>query len=524
MEKLSIKTTDTNIPFKIILFCLLLFAFLLRYKGIRFGFPIIVHPDEPTIVNAGMKILKNHTLNPGFFNYPTLFIYMQAVVYSTAFVLGRLFETAFSTEANSDMTYYYWGRFLTIVMSTGTVYLTYRISRLLFNRIAGLISALFISVCFLHVRCSFSITVDSPMTFWVAAAFLSSVWNFKFGPKIKYYAINAILIGLAAGTKYNAVLCVLPMIYVHLYHSSFSVKKIFDKKVIACFFLIPAAFLISTPYAVFDFKAFYEAIRFEAEHYSIGFIGDRGNAHSFGFYLESLYSGFGPVFLAMSLLGLLRIFRKNIHLAILLICFPLCYYLFVGRFVARAHRNIVVLVPFLSLTAGYGAYFLLDFCKLKIKPVFFARLAMAVVVAVAGFGCYEQFDRSWSYLKVQTLPDTRWISLQWIDKNIPTEASIAREHYTPPLDANKFDVEYLGWFGLIEHDISQYDIVIASDGDWGRFFKKPELFAEQVAKYSKIFSEYKLIREFKPDETDCSGPVIRIYQSPQSTISIETDN
>ena len=56
-------------------------AFIVRFKGVWFGYPLPVHPDEPFIVNSALRMITMGDLNPHFFDYPTLNIYLQASLY-----------------------------------------------------------------------------------------------------------------------------------------------------------------------------------------------------------------------------------------------------------------------------------------------------------------------------------------------------------------------------------------------------------------------------------------------------------
>ena len=102
------------------------------------------------------------------FNYPSLYIYMQIVVYVTVFLIGKLRGIFPNFSGLEITTLYFWGRMLTILLSVGTIYLVYLIGSLLFNRMAGIISSLFIAFSYLHIVHSYTITVDSPMAFWVS--------------------------------------------------------------------------------------------------------------------------------------------------------------------------------------------------------------------------------------------------------------------------------------------------------------------------------------------------------------------
>ena len=155
---------------------ILLLAFALRIWGIDFGLPnTLVRPDETTLVHRALAIAAGD-LNPHFFRYPSLHFYTLAVVYGVYFLVGRVtghfdgvedFQYEFFTEPS---TIFILGRLLTAFMGTASVALVYLIATKWRGRAAGVLSALFLSVSFLHVRDSHFLTLDVPSTwagrFW----------------------------------------------------------------------------------------------------------------------------------------------------------------------------------------------------------------------------------------------------------------------------------------------------------------------------------------------------------------------
>ena len=61
---------------------ILLFGVLLRLYKLDFGveLPYVAHTDEPTQYNPAIRILTTGDLNPHFFNYPSLPIYLYSAV------------------------------------------------------------------------------------------------------------------------------------------------------------------------------------------------------------------------------------------------------------------------------------------------------------------------------------------------------------------------------------------------------------------------------------------------------------
>ena len=490
-------------------------AFIIRYAGIKFGFPLITHPDEPKIVNSAINMLQTGVLNPHFFKYPSLFIYMQAIVYLVIFSIGKLIGIFQNFSDIEITTLYFYGRMLTIILSIVTIYLTYLIGCLLFNKMSAIVSSLFISFSYLHIINSVTITVDSPMAFWVILSCFISVLNYTHGPKLKYYLLNGIFIGFAIGTKYTAFLCALPMIYVHLHHVSFSPRKMIDGRLFLGLFLIPIAFILTTPFSIIDYKSFSNALLYEARHYTMGHPGCESGTNSYGFYLASLVSKYGIIPLIVTSIGILFLWIKGKSKAVFLMCFPLFYYLFVGRYRVHFDRNMVVLIPFLALFGGYGVSMVIDYLKkgrLVSNLKIYRYSIYVLLIVLLGVGIYGQAYKALTHIQRIRLPDTRWVSKIWIERNIPHGSKIGREHYTPPIESQNYRVTYLGYFGLITKRLNNFDYIIASSDDYARFVTNEKRYPSQAQKYKEIFSKYELIKEFTPDKKKMTGPVIRIYK------------
>ncbi len=510
------------------LFIILLSAFVIRYRGIKFGFPLITHPDEPKIVKRAIKIIRTKDLNPHFFIYPSLYIYTQAAMYSTSNFFGKTF-LGYKSISDFEITkIYYLGRLLTIFFSIGTIFIVYLIGKYLFNNAAGLISALFISFSFLHVTNSYSVTVNSPMVFWVMLSFLMSVFILTKGPKMKYYILNGIFIGFAIGTKYTAFLAFLPMLYAHFYSSSFSIKAIFNKKLIVAALLVFIAFFISTPYFLLDFDKFYHDIKIASNYYSKGLIpGAESENTSYFNYFIILLNGFGAIPLIISFCGILLLLIKNKIKTFFLLCFPILFFGFIGAYNAYFGRNITVLVPFLSIFSGFLVSYIFYSINLKTKDTIkknsfyhilsikkvYTLIIFVIFASFSIYGIHNQYMKSVKHVKRITLPDTRSISTKWIEKNIPRGSKIALEFYTPRPNKKYFKVFYLGHRGLgRKRNLKKFDFLVASSGDYGRFFANKKKYAKKVKIYNSIFIRYRLIKVFKPNGVDTTGPVIKILR------------
>jgi len=399
--------------------------------------------------------------------------------------------------------------------------LTCLVGRRLFNQTTALLSALFVSVSILHWENSFLITTDSPMGFWVLLSFLMSVLILTGQPKLGHYLLNGLFIGLAIGTKYNAALVLFPLIVAHLFKTSFSFRGLFDKKLLLALLTVPVVFVLTTPYAVLDFPLFWNFLKFQNRAYQAFPFGIERNVVSYGGYFQGLLTGCGAIPMVLAGFGIFFAFRKILSSAVFLISFPLPFYLLMGAYPRVYIRNMVVVVPFLSLLGAFGAFQLVRHFWRWGRPTEAFRRKLGWVLSVAvvigtGWTIYSQGLKEYNSARVMTLPNTRWLAEKWIKKNIPPGSRVIKEAYTPRVSETIYKVKDLHVGGFAKKDViynlEEFDYIILSSGSYDRFFKYPERYPDEVRIYRNIMSAYPPKMIFTPDEKTVSGPEIRILE------------
>ncbi len=452
------------------LFLVVCLAFVMRFRGVWFGYPLLLHPDEPTIVNAALDIIKTGDLNPHFFNYPSLNIYLQALLYKIIQLLGYIFLDM-SPSKIPVIWYYIAGRTLNVIISGLTIIITYKIGSQLFSPLAGFFSAVFLAVSYLHVTNSYLLIVDSSVAFWSSLVTLMAVLIYTEGKKTKYYLLGGVFVGLAISSKYTAFICVTPILVAH-YTQSRGDKVWIDRNLIVCLITIPIAFLLTTPYAVLDYKSFIAAIWFEAIHYSSGHLGYESFT-STSFYLYGNYlitKGYGTIPIIFAGLGLIWLLRKAPWKAAIIVVIPIILYIFVGRYKVFFTRNLVATIPFLSLLSGFFIFALYETLTKKLfflsKPTRELVVTLALVIVLIS-SVWQQIVIVLDHIAFITLPDTRWVSIKWIKKNLPSGSIVGRERYTPPIEkyTEKFNISYFRSFdvGYLDYSVvKNLDYMIVS--------------------------------------------------------------
>ncbi len=504
-----------------ILSAILMAAFVLRLKSIWFGYPLQLHPDEPVIAQSALNIISTGDLNPHNFLYPSFNIYLNALLYKTV----SLFESiilGIPTDAIPEIHFYLFGRAMNVFFSTATIYVVYDIGRRLFGPWSGIAAACFIAVSSLHVNNSYYVTVDTSMAFWSTLACLVAVLIYTEGPKTSFYIAGGICAGLATGCKYTAFPAFFPIIIAHVCQDRHN-GSFFNKNIIISAALFPVAFLLTTPYALLDYKSFLNALAYQKKEYSFGHPGAESFfGISLGNYCKHLFTeGYGIIPSILALVGIPLVFWQSRSKVLLLLACPLSILLFLGMYTVYFPRNVVTLIPFLSLFSGYALTTTSSCCgngisnRMKAsKPELTALVcgALLLIASISG-----QVISDVNIMRENGLPDTRWVSLVWCKDNIPAGTTVGREHYTPPLEkySKKHSVVALGYVGVARKKamLPYLDFVITSSSDYSRFLDEPAKYPTDAMAYNDFFAHNRLIKEFKGDGTSTTGPTIGIYQT-----------
>ncbi|MCX6551165.1 MAG: glycosyltransferase family 39 protein, partial [Acidobacteria bacterium] len=337
---------------------ILALAAAVRLWGVDFGLPhTLARPDEDVVFGVARDIFKGD-LNPHFFSYPSFFLYVVAALYSAYFWLGRAFgwfasEAAFLHQSVVHVgPFVLMARLVSVAAGTATVWVLFRTARRLFDQTTALVAALFLAFAVLHVRDSHFGVTDVTAALFLLVSFLFVV-RLADTENLRDLVMAGLTAGLAASTKYNAALIVLPAFWVLVGPGSRRPATWTRRGLGVATYGGTAlvGFLLASPYVALDWPAFREALQFEALHLRLGHgvdLGQGWSAHLF----TSLGSGFGMVPLAIGVAGLLVLLRRDWRRGILVAVFPIAYYLALGSSRSVFVRYMIPVVPFLCLGAA----------------------------------------------------------------------------------------------------------------------------------------------------------------------------
>jgi Dolichyl-phosphate-mannose-protein mannosyltransferase len=405
-----------------------LLALGLRLWGIRFGFPHTeARPDEEIIVPLAIRLWANGP-NPHFFDWPTLYLYVLSALYAAYFTIGRAtgefasvaaFIAASSVDANRFQLI---ARLTAALLGTATVPLLYAAARRLFTFDVAIVAATLLAVAFLHVRESHFGMTEVPATFMIVLAFAAMVmrpmdWTHRWS-----VLGAALLCGLAASTKYNALVIVVPL-YVLVAQQEWSVHR--NRMRFAALFAllilgVVAGFCLGTPYAVLDYPAFHAGVVMQRAHLAQGHGVDLGYGWTHHL-VSSLWYGLGWPMLVAALIGGAWLVRANLKTAVIVLSFPVVYYAGIGSGRTVFARYILPMIPFICLSAAIA----IAWTATRARETRLGRLpGIALIPALTALVASLSVARSISIDRLLTLDDNRVVAARALEAAYPSGATI----------------------------------------------------------------------------------------------------
>ncbi len=496
----------------------LLVGLSLRLWGIPFGLPYLYHPDEGVPVSIALRILRTGDFNPGFFHWPSLLFYFNALVYLIYFWLGNL-AGVFATPADLPFPdveamavgeiarpeIFLLGRGLSAVIGTLSIiwvyWIAYRVSS---NRVVAWVAALFMAVEPLGIKHSQFIRPDTYAIFF-------ALWTTYFAiriasdPRLRNYVLAGIGVGLTAASKYNVVLVFVTVLVAHILR--FGMRGFVRKEIYVAGLVGVLAFLVTTPYAWLDLPQFLRIGPLDASKiYATGHPGAEGN--TLLFYPQFLWQTQGWVLL-LALAGILLAFWNRKAEALVALCFPLIYYVFINFYIVHFDTTILPVVPYLIIFSAWFLWYIINQISrlLQVSPVIQNAVLFGLVIGMAWFPLRTAMANNTRLLQ----PDGREAARQWIDANLPHGTRIALESYSPYLDRNKFVIE--GLFGIQDHPAEWYvangfEYLVFSQGVYARYFADPARYEQEVSRYTELFNRFPQIARFNDN-----GYEIRVHKT-----------
>ncbi len=410
---------------------LVLVAAALRFRALDFGLPHTeARPDERAVINPALALLSGRL--PQFYDYPWLYIWLVTIGYLGYFVWGALTGVFHSVADLVASWPRHWEPFFLISRAisagfgTASVVAIYALGERVRDAATGVMAALFLTVAFLHVRDSHFGTTDIAMTFLIVVGLVLILDAHRTTSRRTFAAAGAVS-GLAAATKYNALILVVPMVASYglsLLDSPRAGRRNWVNLNVVWFALpFAIAFAVGVPFVALDTERFVVAMG-ELGHSMA--TGDPRIALSNGWMHHlnlSLRYGLGVPLLAAGLAGALVLAWSQPRLAVLVLSFPLVYFLVAGSIRNLYFRYAMPMVPFLCVAAAYLLARASDALAARWGPRH-ARLTQTLTVAAAVAIALPSAVSTWEFNRIMAQTDNRVVVADWFAANVPPGHSV----------------------------------------------------------------------------------------------------
>jgi 4-amino-4-deoxy-L-arabinose transferase-like glycosyltransferase len=340
--------------------------------------PYATHPDEGFIVKHAWDIVKSGDLNPHFFNYGSLPIYLTSASLGAAAHVAKLRGEIANLEEAEPISFPYYGH-------PGISYAP----RFVFALLAAL-ALLGVGLIARALRPSYPSVLVSIVVLGLYPQFQRSAWSYLNADivvtglatcALAYLAetcdserlrqrvlIPALFCGTALATKYNAGLLLLP------FAAAIALKYPARRALLMLVSLgaaTAAIFVICEPFAVLDFEEFRAALLYEMDHYGGGHTNHDGTPGwpMLQFHVQRIRRWLGYVASALIVLGVGAGLVRDRKRTLLLLSFPLATIAFMSMQRVNFPRNLLPSVACLT-----------PFCGLGLRPI--QQLSLRVVAAL----------------------------------------------------------------------------------------------------------------------------------------------
>jgi hypothetical protein len=438
-----------------------------RFWGLSFGLPhTLAQPDESLVARTAIDVARG-IFNPGFFNYPSLFMYATGgayAVYCDVRVLAGVFPSMTACTATWPVRwepFFLIARAISAVSGTVTIWTVFRLGVRAFDRTTGMAGALFMAFAFLPVRDSHFGVTDTAMTALTVAAVLALVCAHD-RPSARGFGVAGLLAGLAASTKYNGLLLLAPMTVSRVRHWIEAPRRAFDWRMPIFGAAMACAFVAGTPFSLIDRARFWHDAVGEMSHLA----GGHGVLLSVGWrqhlFVTLRYGLTVPLLLA-GLAGACWAAKRLPRQTALVLAFPIVYYAVAGRGYTVFARYMLPVIPFLCLMAGFFVARAAERLTRNRSPSIAEGCAavIAVLLVLPSAAKTIELDRLLSRI------DSRVLAADWLDEHVADGASIfvsGSRYGTPDLTRHGASTRYAIW--SFDESLGRFDTATGPTNGW----------------------------------------------------------
>jgi len=523
------------------LLLILAIAAALRIQGVGFGLPSLNDPDEPLFMMTALEMLRNHSLNPGWFGHPgTTTLYCLALVSlavgGIGIATGRFADgPALTAAVYADPGILFLpGRLFIVACGIACVGLLWSLGRKLGGPRLGLAAAALLAVNAVHIHYSQIIRTDVHATIFMLLCTRSAVAIAREG-RARDYMLAGLWAGLACATKWPAAIIVLNPLCAGLYRVSL------DRRGWRPLALLPlvavGALILASPYLLLDYPAVMRNLAGEARTAHPGATGGSFLANLGWYAGHPLLASFGAAGLALAVAGTLGVLSRP-RIAAAILPGPLAFLIVIGAQPLLWERWIVPLLPFAALAAAAALCWLCDRVRLWLRrplPLVEVAAMLLLILPMLQATRIAAAERS---------SDTRQVAAAWIATHVGPGHSLVMEHAGFDLLRGPWPVLFpLGSAGCLDArgllggkirysrveklrsgravvdlahvDAAQIgscraDYAVLSHYDGYR--DDPAHFPEELGRYALLLRGGTQVAVFRPEAGVRTGPVVRVVK------------
>ncbi len=367
---------------------ILVLAAALRLVGVRYGLPYpFLNPDEANIVSRAWAIGHGHGLDPGWYDYPSLLMYVQAPF-----------------EALVHAPSYGLARGVAVVLGLAGVAATWWLGMRSYGRRAAIVGAATVAVATIHVAYSRMAVTDVALTLAVTCALALMLAG-----RLEWAGLA---VGLAAATKYPGAVAVVPLVVAGWGEW---------RRLARALALLISGFVVAAPFVVIHARTAWHSISHVNRLARAGWLGFEHDPATPLAYFDRLWQGVGPV-LVLALVGLAIALWRRRRADLVLAAFAIAYWLTLMPQRAHFDRYVLPLLPVLGVLAA------------RIPWSAPLALSLLVVPLVWSVGDARRLTQT----------DTRVVAIPQLVRALPATAAVAADPSAPPLGRRVINLQLPG--------------------------------------------------------------------------------
>lgn len=482
---------------------------LLRFWALGSGLPYSPGVDEPAVMDRVVHMLRTGDFNPHFFDYPGLIFYLHVPLACLKFLHGAANGAWLTLDQTQPVEFLRWGRALTAILGTATIFVVHQIGMRWGARHALLAAALFAFLP-MHVRESHYVLTDVPMTFFVALAMLQTLRASE-KPTMLAFALAGAAAGLATGTKYNGGLALLLPVMA----AWSTLHAPMPRVVLVCVSIASwaVAFLVVAPYTILDLPNFLNAFA-----YLFTFFRPRNEFAEPGWlvYLKHLRLTLGwPASLLLvggMCMAAVRAIKGPGRLRWgLVFVFPVLYIWYIADRHLIYGRYLLPVLPFVSVVASAAVVSGVSLLRRFAIPRA-ARTTLIVALTVAAL--LPPLQTSISWVREAGRPSTKDAFWIWFEANVPKDAPVVFEQFDIRPTARYRKIEYVS--RLTDRTYDDYKnagvrFLVASSSVYNQVLNDPRARPDLAGAYNDIFGRGREAVRVSPTDRR-PGPEFRVIE------------